>query len=162
MRCVISSWKSVVPYTIFVCYFGVVPGVGTGNCQTLTYQLFVGSINSTNGGTSWSKKEQVAGPMQLQWLALTTQGYMTGDYISTAIIPGDDDAFGAFEIATPPTISPTAKSGTCTSSGVVCHEATFTTPENLLKITGGTNTAGNAPAFFPAAAPQTHKVYTAF
>jgi hypothetical protein len=36
------------------------------------------------------------------------------------------------------------------------------TPENLLKITGGNNTAGNAPAFFHATAPQTHKIYTAF
>jgi hypothetical protein len=101
--------------------------------------------------------------MMLQWLALTTQGYMTGDYISTSIIPGDDDAFGAFEIATPPTIPPSAKSGTCVSSGVVCHEATFTTPEDLLKITGGSNADGNAPAFLPVPGPlSNHKVYTDF
>jgi hypothetical protein len=141
-------------------FFGRVPGVGTGNCQTLTCQLFVGSINSTNGGKSWSKKETLAGPMMLQWLAVTTQGYMTGDYISTSIIPGDDDAFGVFAVATPPTGTPN-KGFVCMAAGVVCHESTFTTPEDLLKITGGTNTAGDPPAYFPAAAPQSHNILIA-
>jgi len=98
--------------------------------------------------------------MMLQGRAVTTQGYMTGDYISTSIIPGDDDAFGVFAVATPPTGTPN-KGFVCIASGVVCHESTFTTPEDLLKITGGTNTSGDPPAYFPAAAPQSHNVLIA-
>jgi len=94
-------------------------------------------------------------------LALTTQGYMVGDYISTSIIPGDDDAFPAFAVARTPTVPNNAKSGTCVSNGVICHEATFTTPEDLLKITGGTNTAGNEPASFPVGSSKPGKPVTA-
>jgi BNR repeat-like domain len=118
------------------------------NCQTANCLLTVGFISSVNGGTSWSKAEQIAGPMLLQWLALTTQGYMTGDYISTAIVPGAAAAIPVFEVAQPPTGNP-PKGFTCISSGVVCHEATFTTPENLAKLVGGTNTAGNDSTFVP-------------
>ena len=121
------------------------------NCQTLTCRLDVGFLSSTNGGASWSASERISPPMRLQWLALTTQGYMVGDYISSSIIPGDDDAAPAFEVAFPPTNVP-PQGGTCNSAGVVCNEATFTTSEDLLKITGGTNTAGtNEPTYMPPA-----------
>ncbi len=129
-------------------YFYGFPAFSTGNCQTNDCVLRVGFLDSTNGGQSWSKREVLTSPMFLQWLALTTQGYMVGDYISTSIIPGDDDAFPAFAVATPPTNVP-PQGGTCNSAGVVCHESIFTTSEDLLKLTGGTNVAANAPTFFP-------------
>ena len=129
-------------------YFFGFPGFSTGNCQTNDCVLRVGFIDSANGGQSWSKKEVLTAPMFLQWLALTTQGYMVGDYISTSIIPGDDDAFPAFAVATPPTNVP-PQGGTCNSAGVVCHESIFTTSEDLLKLAGGTNVAATAPTFFP-------------
>jgi hypothetical protein len=39
-----------------------------------------------NNGTSWSQRKSLAGPMSLHWLANTTDGYMTGDYLSTSIV----------------------------------------------------------------------------
>ena len=110
----------------------------TINCTTATCQLDVGFISSTNGGASWSAAEQLAGPMKLTWLPLTTLGYMVGDYISTSIVPGDDDATPVFEVAFAPTPPPNCSSPNG-APGQGCHEATYTTPEDLLKITGGTN-----------------------
>jgi hypothetical protein len=115
------------------------------NCQTVDCLLTVGFISSLNGGASWSKAKTLAGPMLLQWTALTTQGYMVGDYISTSIVPGKNYAVPAFEVATPPTGSP-PKGFTCISSGVVCHESTFAANVNL---TGGSITAGNDPTYAP-------------
>ena len=107
------------------------------NCSVSTCQLKVGFISSTNGGTSWSKSEQLAGPMKLTWLAATSQGFMVGDYISTSIVPGDDDATPVFEVAQSP-------------SGTVFNEATFTTSEDLLKMVGGTITSASDPVTFSA------------
>ena len=142
-------------------YFFGFPGFTTGNCQTNDCVLRVGFITSTNGGQSWSNKEVLTPPMFLQWLALTTQGYMVGDYISTSIISGKNHVFPAFAVATPPTNVP-PQGGTCNSPGVVCHESTFTTPEDLLEITGGTNVAGNAPTYFPTTGPSLKAPPTAF
>ena len=60
----------------------------TAACSATTCQLNVGFISSTNGGASWSAPTSVAGPMQLGWLANTSQGRMVGDYISTSVLPG--------------------------------------------------------------------------
>ena len=106
-------------------------------------QLNVGFISSTNGGASWSAPEQLAGPMKLTWLPLTTLGFMVGDYISTSIVPGDDDATPVFEVAKPPTGSSSCSNLTTGAPGQGCHEATYTTPEDLLKITGGTNVSND-------------------
>ena len=96
------------------------------NCSIATCQLDVGFISSTNGGESWSDPEQLAGPMHLTWLAYTRgRGYFAGDYIATTILP-DDDAVPVFAVATPP-------------SGGHLNEAMYTTPENALPVTGGTN-----------------------
>src|SRR5829696_9617717 len=59
----------------------------TAACSSTTCQLNVGFLSSTNGGTSWSAATNVTGPMQLGWLANTSQGRMVGDYISTSILP---------------------------------------------------------------------------
>ncbi|HLZ55877.1 MAG TPA: sialidase family protein [Ktedonosporobacter sp.] len=55
------------------------------NCTTQPCQLFVGFASSTNGGTSWSPSQTLAGPTAESWYASTDQGFMTGDYISTSI-----------------------------------------------------------------------------
>src|SRR2546421_12472159 len=113
------------------------------NCTFRTCQLDVGFISSTNGGASWSAAEQLAGPMNLTWLPLTTQGFMVGDYISTSIVPGDDDATPVFEVAKPPTGTSSCSNLSTGAPGQHCHEATFTTPEDLLKMSGGTNVSND-------------------
>src|SRR5207244_8721260 len=69
------------------------------NCTPATCQLDVGFISSTDGGTSWSKEVQLAGPTQLAWLANTDAGVMVGDYISTSIIPIDGLVLPVFALA---------------------------------------------------------------
>jgi hypothetical protein len=70
------------------------------NCTNATCQLYAGFVSSVNGGASWSLVVQQAGPMKLKWLANTTDGYMTGDYISTSIVGGQ--AFPAIAVAFAP------------------------------------------------------------
>lgn len=96
------------------------------SCSTSTCQLFIGFISSTNGGRSWSEKEQVAGPMNLLWLPLAF-GRFAGDYISTSFV-GDDEALAVFAVATPP-------------SGGHFNVAMYAPAENALRITGGNLTA---------------------
>jgi hypothetical protein len=122
-------------------------------CTIQTCQLDVGFISSTNGGTSWSKAEQLAGPMKLTWLPLTTAGFMVGDYISTSIVPGDDDATPVFEVAFHPNGTPTCSNIKTGAPGQHCNEATYTTPEDLLQIVGGTNAATSGPTFGLANSP---------
>src|SRR6266704_3095565 len=120
------------------------------NCTPSTCQLNVGFISSTNGGASWSKAVQLAGPMTLTWLPLTTQGFMVGDYFSTSIVPGDDDATPVFEVAFAPTPPPDCSNLSTGAPGQGCNQATHTTPEDLLKITGGTNVSNDvAPSNLP-------------
>jgi hypothetical protein len=109
----------------------------TNNCQ-----LDVGFISSTNGGASWSTTEQLAGPMTLTWLPLTTQGFMVADYISTSIVPGDNDATPVFEVAFAPTPPPNCSSPSG-APGQGCNQATYTTSEDLLKMIGGTNVSND-------------------
>ncbi len=114
------------------------------NCTTNTCKLDVGFISSTNGGASWSAPEQLAGPMKLTWLPLTNQGFMVADYISTSIVPGDDDATPVFEVAKPPTGGATSCSNLSNGApGQHCDQATYTTPEDLLKMVGGTNVSND-------------------
>jgi len=70
------------------------------NCTNSTCQLYAGFVSSINGGASWSPNVQLAGPMSLSWLANTTDGYMTGDYISTSIV--GNQAFPAIAVASAP------------------------------------------------------------
>ena len=70
------------------------------NCTNATCQLYAGFVSSVNGGASWSSNVQLTGPMSLKWLANTTDGYMTGDYISTSIV--GSQAFPAIPVAFAP------------------------------------------------------------
>jgi hypothetical protein len=57
-------------------------------CTVATCQLDAAFISSANAGVTWSRKQSLAGPMNLTWLPLTSQGYMVGDYISTSFLGG--------------------------------------------------------------------------
>ncbi|HZU66472.1 MAG TPA: sialidase family protein [Ktedonobacteraceae bacterium] len=65
----------------------------TGNCQ-----FYAGFVSSDDGGNHWTKKIQLARPMNLSWLP---QGRnKVGDYISTSFVDGN--AFPVFSIAFAP------------------------------------------------------------
>jgi hypothetical protein len=68
------------------------------NCAPATCQLNVGFSFSGSGG--WSPPQQLAGPMQMSWLASTSQGRMVGDYMSTSYV--GNNAFPVFASATAP------------------------------------------------------------
>jgi hypothetical protein len=59
-----------------------------GSCDDDTCQLDVGYISSPDGGAHWGSAQQLAGPMALSQIAQTSQGPMTGDYISTSFSGG--------------------------------------------------------------------------
>ena len=87
------------------------------NCTIATCQLDVGFIFSTNGGVTWGGKEQLAGPMNVTWLAASTaSAFFVGDYISTSF--SGDDAFPVFAAAHAP-------------SGGHLNEAMYTTSEDV-------------------------------
>ncbi len=115
------------------------------NCDPTTCQLNVGFISSINGGKTWSAPEQLAGPMTLTWLPLTTQGFMVADYLSTSIVPGDNDATPVFMVAQAPTPPPNCSNLSTGAPGQGCNQAAFTTPEDLLQMVGGTNPATGGP-----------------
>jgi hypothetical protein len=129
----------------------------TNNCQ-----LDVGFISSTNGGASWSNARQLAGPMALTWLPLTTQGFMVADYISTSIVSGDDDATPVFMVANAPTPPPNCSDVNTGAPGQGCDQATYTTPEDLVKIVGGTNASHDATPSSPIKKPGLSSPATAF
>ncbi|GHO66922.1 hypothetical protein KSC_058140 [Ktedonobacter sp. SOSP1-52] len=72
-----------------------------GSCAAATCQIYVGLAMSTNGGTTWSQHQTLAGPTTATWWASTEYGYMTGDYISASI--ANNRAVSAFPVATAPT-----------------------------------------------------------
>lgn len=107
------------------------------SCTTSTCQLDVGFVSSTDGGSTWSARMQLAGPMTLTWLANTTQGYMVGDYISTSFANGT--AHPVFAVAN-------------ANSGSTFDEAMYS-PASGLAIVAGTGSANGDRAV--ASAPPT-------
>jgi len=87
------------------------------SCTLATCVLEVGFVSSTDGGQTWTTPEVLGDPMELGWLALTNQGRMVGDYISTSVFNGGALVLPAFAAASPP-----EPDGTF-------HEAIFTTRE---------------------------------
>ncbi|MBI5293278.1 MAG: exo-alpha-sialidase [Chloroflexi bacterium] len=59
-----------------------------GACSAATCKLSVGFVSSADGGASWTRPQQLAGPMTLSSIASTSQGRMVGDYISTSFSGG--------------------------------------------------------------------------
>jgi hypothetical protein len=55
------------------------------NCGS-SCQLHVGFISSGDSGATWGAPMTLAGPMNLNWIANTTQGRMVGDYFSTSFV----------------------------------------------------------------------------
>ncbi|MCW2903072.1 MAG: hypothetical protein JWO67_5337 [Streptosporangiaceae bacterium] len=117
----------------------------TANCTAATCQLTVGYTSSTNGGTSWSAPTQLAGPMNLSWIANTTQGRMVGDYISTSIISGR--AWPVLAVATAP-------------SGSTFNEGMFV-PTGGLAITGGARSSAATPVVTSGFQPNVATLRTA-
>jgi BNR repeat-like domain len=62
--------------------------IANGPCTPDTCAVRVGFVDSLDGGRSWSRPTQLSGPMRPTWLAPTSMGYMTGDYISTSFVTG--------------------------------------------------------------------------
>jgi hypothetical protein len=69
-------------------------------CSFTTCQLDVGYVFSNNGGSTWSGRTQLAGPVALPWIAATSQGRMVGDYISSSFTGGG--VRPVFALASPP------------------------------------------------------------
>lgn len=71
------------------------------NCTESTCQLYVGFVRSSNAGSTWTAKTQEAGPMTMSRLPETSQGYMIGDFISTAYVTtsAGDSPMSFFESA---------------------------------------------------------------
>jgi hypothetical protein len=105
------------------------------NCSPSTCRLNVGFVSSTNGGASWSAARQLAGPMTLTWLPLTTQGFMVGDYISTSIVRNNAHAASVFAVARPPTPPPNCSDLSTGAPGSGCHQAMVTAPN--VGVVGG-------------------------
>ena len=101
------------------------------NCSISTCQLDVGFISSTNGGSTWSSAQQLAGPMKVTWLA-NAGGFMVGDYLSTAIA-GNGHAYPIFALAKAP-------------KGTVLNEAMYSVSGGLV-ITGGYVLTGDSRVF---------------
>jgi hypothetical protein len=55
-------------------------------CVGLTCEIRAAFVSSLNNGQSWSSPQTLGDPMQLGWIAPTSQGRMVGDYISTSFV----------------------------------------------------------------------------
>ena len=60
----------------------------TTNCNPDSCRVHVGLVRSNDGGAIWTAPVDISGPMAPVWLAFTSDGYMTGDYISTSFVSG--------------------------------------------------------------------------
>jgi hypothetical protein len=68
------------------------------NCNSCT--LYVGYTSSQDGGKTWTKGTELAGPMQLSWLPQSDNGLMVADYLGAAYSNGNP--YGAFAVAKAP------------------------------------------------------------
>jgi hypothetical protein len=145
------------PVTSTVDHF--IPGLavdpttsGSGAHLALTYYFYptaacggacrleVGYISSPDGGAHWGAATQLAGPMALSQIALTSQGPMVGDYISTSFSGGRATTLFAVGLQQPTsttfdeaTYAPTSPLGVATAA-----QATepSTTKGVLVPVTG--------------------------
>jgi hypothetical protein len=113
---------------------------------TVSCQLRVGFISSSNGGSTWNAPVDVAGPMTMSWLPNTSQGRMVGDYISTSY-NGSGQARGYFSFAN----APTAGGSDCQTATPNCDVALYTFVSGQSSAAAGTLTA-NDPVVYTAKA----------
>ncbi|HEX4701536.1 MAG TPA: sialidase family protein [Pseudonocardiaceae bacterium] len=110
----------------------------TADCTAATCQLEVGFTSSRDGGQHWAQSRTLAGPMALSTLANTTQGVMVGDYISTSILPGEEQAVPAFA------------AGLAPSGGAAFDEPMLSANET---VHGGGIPLGDDPVVFTGGGP---------
>ena len=65
-------------------------------CVGSTCEIQAAFSSSIDNGQTWTAPEMVSDPMQLAWLAPTSQGAMVGDYISTSFLAGQQRVIGVF------------------------------------------------------------------
>jgi hypothetical protein len=149
-----TSWSSVVRIPIDPTNSTVehmLPGIGvdkatSGNsahlalsyyfypnsvCGSSTCKLKVGYVSSTDGGANWTSPITLAGPIKLNSLPLTNQGYMVGDYMSTSI----------FANGTADTVFSNAKRGVCVKGQITSCKDFMYAPTGGLPVLTGTNPA---------------------
>jgi BNR repeat-like domain len=107
------------------------------NCTGTACQIQVGFSSSLDNGQTWSNPQALTDPMQLGWLAPTTQGFMVGDYISTSFLAGQQRVVGALAIGFAP------------SSDGLLNEPMYA---GLEKVRAGVNHTRNNPVLFNGAA----------
>jgi len=103
------------------------------SCTGSTCEIQVGFSSSLDNGQTWSTPHVLSAPMQLGWLAPTSQGAMVGDYISTSFLAGQQRVIGAFAIGAAP------------ASSTLLDEPMFA---GLEKVRGGGNRASSDPVRF--------------
>lgn len=108
------------------------------SCTGPTCQIQAGFTSSLDNGQTWSEPRLLSDPMQLNWIAPTTQGAMVGDYVSTSFLGGQQRVLNAFAIGFPP-------------NGTVLNEPTFTA---LVKARPGVNRMVEDPVLFNAPTPS--------
>jgi len=109
---------------------------------TTACALNVGSVSSTNGGSTWGAATTLtASAMPQGWFATTSQGRMVGDYISTSF-GSAGAAFGVFATATAP--SPGTN---CSDVLDNCNEPMDTTTSGQAALGGSISSAG-APVLY--------------
>jgi hypothetical protein len=102
------------------------------NCTASTCQMSVGFISSTNGGSTWSAAQTVAGPMTMAQIANTSQGTMVGDYMSSSVLNGKSVAL--FAVGKTPT------------NGQAFDEGMYTVAGGLA-LRAGTNPSTTGPVY---------------
>ncbi len=113
----------------------------SASCTVSTCQLDVGFISSATGGATWSAPTQLTGPMHLDTLPDTTQGFMVGDYMSTSFVTTVTGAHRSLAVFA---VGLVVSGKTCTLGDVTsCNEPMFA-PSSPLSAAAGAGAAGAA------------------
>jgi hypothetical protein len=155
-----TSWSSVSRVPIDTTNSGIdhfIPGLAVNKATSgttaqlgLTYyyypagttQLSVGSVSSSNAGSTWTPAQTVQTAMSPAWAANTSQGRMVGDYISTSY-GSDNLPHGVFGSALTPT---TGSSTSCTTSALDNCNAPISASSAV--ATAGTVASSSDPTVF--------------
>jgi hypothetical protein len=117
------------------------------NCTASTCQMSVGFTSSTNGGSTWTAGQTVAGPMTMAQIASTSQGPMVGDYISCSVLNGKSVA--VFAVGKAPT------------NGQAFDEGMYTVAGGLALRAGNVHSSTGPVFVSPHAASTTPRLTTA-